>query len=355
MEEEIKEEKVQEKRKKKQKCFRLWVVLFFLLLDLGAISCLVLAYGPNKNFRNWLITTSMSTMNHKYLARMIYNEDTIQEVLDENTVIEIEEETDTDAIVIGSYETDHYESKYEEQILKKDSDNDTYKIFSFEEEGSTYYITVVYDPSRIHLAMATQPGVIGDRVKKIASDNNAKVAINASGFEDIGGGGNGANAAGVVIQNGKIVWQSRASKWGSGLIGFNKDHKLVLTKESATKAIQNGMVDAVSFGPFLIVNGKSSEINGYGGGVHPRTLIAQRKDGIVLFVVIDGNGNKTGYRGGVTLKKAIEVLKRYKVYNAANLDGGASSILVENGEIVNHPVGYSETGERWHPNAWIVE
>ena len=224
MEEEIKEEKVQEKRKKKkkQKCFRLWVVLFFLLLDLGAISCLVLAYGPNKNFRNWLITTSMSTMNHKYLARMI----------------EIEEETDTDAIVIGSYETDHYESKYEEQILKKDSDNDTYKIFSFEEEGSTYYITVVYDPSRIHLAMATQPGVIGDRVKKIASDNNAKVAINASGFEDIGGGGNGANAAGVVIQNGKIVWQSRASKWGSGLIGFNKDHKLVLTKESATKAIK---------------------------------------------------------------------------------------------------------------------
>lgn len=354
--EEKKSSKMKKKRKtKKRTRLRLWVILFFLVLDLGASFCLVLAYGPNKNFRDWLVTTAMSTMNHKYLARMIYNEETINQVLKENTVIEINEETDTDAIVIGSYETDHYESEYEEQILKKEEGNDVYKIVTFKENGSTYYITVIYDPSRIHLAIASRPGVIGDRVKKLATDNDAKIAINASGFEDAGGGGNGANAAGVVIHDGKIVWQAPASKWGNGLIGFNQEHKLVLTKESASKAIQNGMVDAVTFGPFLIVNGKSAEIKGYGGGVHPRTIIAQRKDGIVLFVVIDGNGNKTGYRGGVSLKEAIEVLERYKVYNAANLDGGASSILVENGEIVNHPVGYSETGERWHPNAWIVQ
>ena len=113
------------------------------------------------------------------------------------------------------------------------------------------------------------------------------------------------------------------------------------------------MVDAISFGPFLIVNGKP--IQGKSSQKHPRSVIAQRKDGIVLFVIIDGNGNKYGYRGGATYTKVVEVLQRYNVYTAANLDGGASSILIENNKIVNHPVAYSSTGERDHPNAWIVK
>ena len=51
----------------------------------------------------------------------------------------------------------------------------------------------------------------------------------------------------------------------------------------------------------------------------------------------------------------IKILKKYNAYNAANLDGGASSIMVINNEIVNNPVGYGATGERRHPNAWIVK
>ncbi len=351
---EEKEVKTKKTKKKKRK-IRLWVIICCAILDLGAIGCLVLAYGPNTQFKEFLITTAMSTMNHKYLARMIYDEDTINKVLRENTVVEITEDTNTDEIVIGSYETDHYESEYEEQILKKDEGNDLYKIIQFKEDDCTYYITVVYDPSHISLAMASNPGVVGEKVATIAKNNNAKVAINASGFQDVGGSGNGARATGTVIQDGMIVWQANASSWGSGLIGFNNEDKLVLTKDSPSKAIQNGMRDAVTFGPFLIVNGKSAEIKGSGGGVHPRTVIAQRKDGIVLLMVVDGNGNKHGYRGGPSFKKVVEVLQRYKAYNAANLDGGASSILIENNKIVNHPVGYDSTGERYHPNAWIVK
>lgn len=333
-----------------------WVVVLFLILDLGAISCLVLAYGPNKKFKTFLVTTSMSTMNHKYLARTIYSEKTINEVLKENTIEELDEVTDTSAITIGNYETKNYESKYEEQILKKDENNELYKIIKFKEDGCTYYITVIYDPTRISLALSSNPGITGETIKTIAKNNNAKIAINASGFEDSGGNGNGSRATGIVIKNSKIVWNGKPNKWGGGLIGFNKEHKLVLTKDSASTAIKNGMVDAVTFGPFLIVNGKEAKVLGNGGsGVHPRTIIAQRQDGIVLFMVIDGTGSKTGYRGGAGYSKMIEVLKRYKAYNAANLDGGASSILIENNEIINNPVGYSSTGERSHPNAWIVK
>lgn len=335
---------------------RKWIVVLFMILDIGAISCLILAYGPNKKFKNFLVTTAMATMNHKYLARTIYSEKTINKVLEENTIIELDESTDTSAIEIKNYEQKNYESKYEEEILKRDKNNDLYKIIKHKENGKTFYITAIYDPSKITLAESSNPGVIGDIVKTIAKNNNAILAINASGFEDYGGNGNGARATGAVIKNGKLVWNGRPNKWGGGLIGFNNEHKLVLTKESPATAIKNGMVDAVTFGPFLIVNGREALVKGNGGtGVHPRTIIAQRRDGIVLFIVIDGNGNKTGYRGGVNYAEMIELLKKYNAYNAANLDGGASSILIENDKIVNNPVGYSNTGERRHPNAWIVK
>ena len=50
-----------------------------------------------------------------------------------------------------------------------------------------------------------------------------------------------------------------------------------------------GIRDAVEFGPFLIINGKSSFVRGNGGlGIAPRTAIGQRKDGIALFLVING-------------------------------------------------------------------
>ena len=330
-------------------------ITILIILDLGAILCLVLAYGPNKKFRTFLVTTAMSTMHHKYLARTIYSERTINKVLSENTLEEINEATNLDAIKIGTYKTENFESKEEEQILKKE-DSDIYKYFSYKEGSNTVHIAVIYDPSRISLALTSKPGYVGETVKTISKNNNGIVAINASGFMDLNENGDGSQATGNVIKNGKLIWQGSPNRWGNGLIGFNKDNKLVLTNDSPYAAIKNGMMDAVTFGPFLIVNGKEANVIGNGGsGTHPRTIIAQRQDGIVLFIVIDGNGNKKGYRGGVSYSEMIKILKKYNAYNAANLDGGASSIMVINNEIVNNPVGYGATGERRHPNAWIVK
>ena len=342
---------IQKKVKKKSNLF-LFLLIF---LDLIAVFCLIMAYGPNKTFKNFLVTTAMATMNHKYLARTIYSEKMINKVLEENCIIELNENTNTDSITIGNYQTSSYESKYEEQILKKDK-NENYKIIKIKEADRTFYLTVIYDPSRISLMESTNVGITGETIKTIAYNNSAFLAINAGGFEDYSGTGNGARATGTVIRNSKITWVGKTNRWGGGFIGFNKEHKLVLTKENADKAIEDGLVDAVTFGPFLIVNGKESIVAGNGGsGKQPRTVIAQRQDGIVLFLVIDGNGNKTGYRGGADFNDIITILKRYKAYNAANLDGGASSILVENNNIINNPVGYGATGERNHPNAWIVK
>lgn len=112
------------------------------------------------------------------------------------------------------------------------------------------------------------------------------------------------------------------------------------------------MYNAVDFGPFLIVNGKSAEVSGNGGwGIHPRTVIGQRKDGIVVFLTIDG---RSASSIGVDLNVAIEIMERYEVYNAANMDGGASTTLVIDGKVKNKPVGWSSTRERQVPTAWMV-
>jgi len=94
--------------------------------------------------------------------------------------------------------------------------------------------------------------------------------------------------------------------------------------------------DAVTCSPFLIVNGKSSEVLGNGGwGDAPRTAIGQRADGIVLFLVLDGRRAKMQ---GADMNDLIKIMKNYGAINAANLDGGTSSAMVVEGKLINDPI-----------------
>ena len=135
----------------------------------------------------------------------------------------------------------------------------------------------------------------------------------------------------------------------NALLTFNV---LTLTKESASDAIAHGMRDAVSFGPFLVVNGEPSKFTGTANGHRPRTAIGQRKDGIVLFVVIDGDSAGTR---GANFNDLVDIMVRYGAYNASNLDGGGSSSLFVDGKLINDPKGFGYTGERYLINAWILK
>ena len=132
-----------------------------------------------------------------------------------------------------------------------------------------------------------------------------------------------------------------------------QDSLLYLTNDNTEKAILDGVVEAVEFGPNLIVNGKTAKIHGDGGwGTAPRSVIAQRKDGVVLFLIIEGR--LPGYSTGATMNDVIDILLRYKAYNAANLDGGASSTMSIEGKLWNRPSAGGEYGGRTVSNAWIV-
>ncbi len=347
-----KKEKTDRPKKKLKFKFRKTTVAVFFL-DIFALVVLFVIYGPFHGFRDLWITTAMTTMNHRYLAYTFYSPKTVDKVMSQNYIEEIREPINFDDIVIGNVgEKDSYSSIYEEQIFTRDEGNDIYKIIRIDESGYKGYLTVIYDPANVKLAVSTGIGKYrGTSVANLCKENGGLVGINGGGFEDLDGWGNGNIPYGSIIKDGQHIWYHDGGD--GGLIGFNKDNKMYLTYETAEQAIANGMRDAVEFGPFLIVNGKASIINGDGGwGIAPRTVIAQRKDGIVLFLVIEGR--LPGYSLGASMKDVIELLLRYKAYNAANLDGGASSTMAVNGKLYNRPSAGGEYGGRTVSNAWIV-
>ena len=333
-------------RKTNKKRNILTIILSFC--DVIAITFLFLLYGPYHGFQDFLVTTAMTTMNHQYLATTFYSDRQIEKILNRNKIIEPDGNTDTSLINI---EEQDYIDEYDKEVLDRDK-NDIYKIIEIDEGAFNGYMAVIYDPSKIKLVTSKYLGYNGEYLVDMAKRENAVVAINGGGFIDVGGQGNGGTPVGAVIKDGKILNNSAGGS-ERGIIGFTNDNKLYLGKVSASEAINLGVRDAVEFGPFLIVNGESAFINGNGGyGYHPRTAIAQRQDGIVLFLVIDGRSIKSR---GADLNEVVDILLRYHAYNAANLDGGNSSVLVVNNKIINHPYNWDNLEQtRPIPDGFIV-
>jgi len=329
-----------------------WVITF-IVLDSLALICLFLFYGPFTFVKDFLVTNAMTTMSHKYIARTFYTDKMIEDVLANNAVIDINENTDTSFIKTGKLEEQtNYASIYEEQILKKEEGNDLYKILTIEEDGYKAFLAVIYDPSRVELVASSNKGK--QKIDEIAEENKAIIAINASGYTY--GNNRTKIPTGAVIMDSKVIRENSYTGYGGGIIGFNKDNVLNLIYTTANEAVNDyNIVDGMEFGPFLIVNGKMAEMKGDGGwGKAQRTAIAQRKDGIVLFLVSDGRQYSNGILG-MSMKQMANLFLRYGAYNAANLDGGNSSIMFANGEYVSTPSLQEGEGGRHLPNAWVLK
>ena len=334
--------------------------VFLLLFSIGIIglSCgLFLLYGPYSWVRNTLITTAMTTMSHQYLAEWFFSDEYISEVLANNYIVEINEDTNPDLIDIEDFDNSNkYASKYEKDIFEGVDESTIYKKIEVKGIGYDGYIIAIYKPEKVKIAVSSKLGTEGQTVKTMAKNNNALITMNASGFYDPTWSGNGAIPHGTVIKDGRIIYDYTDAQVGGGFIGFDKDNKLILGRMTAKQALAKGMRDAIEFGPFLIVNGKPSFVKGDGGwGIAPRSAIGQRADGIVLFAVINGRNYKTGVLG-IDMVGLTELMQNYGAVNAANLDGGTSSALLEGDKLINNPI--SSTGNqgvlRRIPTAWIV-
>ncbi len=211
-------------------------------------------------------------------------------------------------------------------------------------------VMLIKDPKRIKLAVTKEIGVTGERVSDLVKDTGAIAGINAGGFYDQNGKGNGAFPDGLTMHDGKMV-NNNVGNEARNIAGFNDQGKLVIGSMTANQLeTEKNMREAVSFEPNLIVEGKPV-VKGVGsGGIAPRTGIGQMADGTVIFVVIDGR--LPTWSIGATLRDLMNVFRDYHAVNAVNLDGGSSTELVYNGKIVNKPCDLF--GERYIPTAFVV-
>ena len=146
---------------KKRKKHRVRNILLSVIA-VGIVGGLFLLYGPWNGFRNYWITTAMTTMHHQYLATWLYSDKTIEKVLSQNKVIENTEQIDTSLIEIYDKETitNVYKDEYDRQVLEHNPD-DIYKYFKVEGYNFDAHMAVIYDPSKISVVHTKYMGYNG--------------------------------------------------------------------------------------------------------------------------------------------------------------------------------------------------
>lgn len=171
---------------------------------------------------------------------------------------------------------------------------------------------------------------ITDTTSDMAEENNAVLAINGDYY--------GARQSGYVIRNG-VVYRNQGSN-GEDMV-ISKDGTLSFISESDTTTdslIQKQAWQVLSFGPVLVENGEvavtENDEVGMAMASNPRTAIGTVAKNHYLFVVSDG---RTSESAGLSLYELANFMKALGATNVYNLDGGGSSTMVFQGEVVNNP------------------
>lgn len=252
------------------------------------------------------------------------------------------------------------------QILGTVSPNETQRVFSFKPrtdstlrlqkiETSRFvgYLLEIPNPNRVQVATAADINEKGDTTSHIAKNNNAVAAINGGGFYDPNGTGIGRLPYGFIIHEGKyLLGQTVDDVEKVDFVGMTQSGNLIAGKYNKRMLRELGATEGLTFGPPLVLNGQKVIKSGDGGwGISPRSAIGQRRDGTMLFLVIDGR--QPGYSIGATLVDVQNIMYEKGAYIAANLDGGSSTTLYYNGKVVNKPADL--LGERMIPTAFIVK
>ena len=291
-----------------------------LFVPAGLILLLLfLFYGPMESFRLLWINTAMYTSRHKFLAEWFFTGKYINRVLAQNQPLE-EYRTDDTALT----------NAWDDGII-------------FAEIRGNYFrghIIKINDPRRlIFVRSDTEEGYDLDQ---FAEAHNALGGINASGYADPDRRG---IAWGIIIDDGQVY--SRLSRGGRHVMGgFTEEHKLVVGSFSEDEILMQQYTWALEFGPILIVNGEKTEFPSYYGGFAPRTAIGQTAEGHVLLLTIEGR-QRTSI--GATFQDLQTILYANGAVNAINLDGGSSTSMVYQGNLISSLSGRNT--ERLLPNA----
>lgn len=307
-----------------------WVKFILVMFIFTAVtSPIVVLFGPFDNLKRTVVGAIMRSRHPQYIT-WLFNQDEIN-------------------VILGTVGT----VRSQDLFKFKAREDTTLKLRKIESTRYVGYVLEIPDPRRVKVATAKNIQEKGETVSNIAKDNDAVAAINAGGFHDPNGTGTGRLPYGFIMQDGNyVIGKDVGPDEAVDFVGFTKQGNLIAGTYTKMELSDMDAVEGITFGPPLIVDGKKMITDGDGGwGIGPRTAIGQKKDGTVIFVVIDGR--QPGYSTGATLRDVQDVLYEEGAYIAANLDGGSSTTLYYNGKVVNKPADL--LGERMIPTAFIVE
>ena len=177
------------------------------------------------------------------------------------------------------------------------------------------------------------------KTSETAANNNAILAVNGDYY--------GANTTGYVIRNGIVYRDTVREDSSNGDLAIYKDGSFKIIYEdqvSADQLVKDGVVNLLAFGPSLVENGEivvdtNSEV-GQSMSSNPRTAIGIIDENHYIIIVSDG---RTSESEGLSLYQLAEIMKSYGVKTAYNLDGGGSSTLYFNGQVINKPTTNGNT------------
>jgi exopolysaccharide biosynthesis protein len=314
-------------------------LVFFIICEtifFVSFTVVLIYHGPFERVKEYAVSTVMGTSSNHYLATWFLSKDEINKILKKTSPVIKSDEQNVKNVVISN----------------KDNSNKNYagiQVIDINEKKFRGKLMIIADPKRVSIGLTPYLGQAGAPLSKIIKNYKAIGGINAGGFMDDNLlGGTGGKPIGVIVENRQIKYVQKGSN-SFNVIGFNKDNILVVSNNMSLNTIRNSNLRcAVSFGPALIING--NPLVKYGGtNLQPRSAIGQRKDGAVLFLAIDGRQINSA---GANYMEIQDILLNYGAYNAANLDGGASTTLIYKGKIINNPSDI--VGERSVPSSFII-
>lgn len=322
-------------RRISRQMFITFLTVAITVLFAGYIAVLLILKGPSPTFSDMMVSTMWESRRGKAIVRMLFSKEEIEAILAKNQV-----------------------HSFDAQVGAKDNtsfdipENEKDKIEVVDVQGTTFKgkMMIIRDPARMQLGVNVEmPDPSSSySVADYVSAAGAVGGINGGGFDDPGGRGDGSIPQGIVIKDGQLV-AGKPDTFGT-VGGFNAEHHLICGDMSGQQALEWGLQNAVTFGPVLLYDGHALPINGNGGGINPRSVIAQTSDGTVLLLAIDGRQPNSL---GATFADCQNLLLQYGAIAAFNLDGGSSTVMVYNGSIINSVV--SMNGDRSVPTAWLVK
>lgn len=313
--------------------------LFYIALFIFLTSSFLFLTPPGGQIRQWLAETVITTQHRSWAWIFVGAQQRdlmVKKMQDDIEAASLEKQN---LGLVSIHKRNGKARSIDELIKVEDISGPLWK-------GKKMY---VYDPTTIKIMTPSKPGE-GERITSMVKRTGAVAGVNGGAFDDPEGLGNGFAALGMIISGGDIIFTDQDGSIPQHIVGFTKEGRLVVGKYDAFELRDMGVSEAVSFYPRLIANGKPMITSGDGGwGRAPRSAVGQRADGTVIFVVIDG---RQSHSVGATLKEVQDLLLQEGCVIAGNLDGGASSELVVDGQLITKPS--SRYGERRLPSAFLV-